>query len=109
MVMNRGRGERHGAPDIVNLNPRAAEIVRSRQFGNYSDSTLLYHLRNKFMRVEQFTADGREQTSLFCLPRIVRDISDETTALTGYMAAGRPRDVVYSYGCLRILQSGSLR
>ena len=52
MVLNRGSSERHGATNIVNLNPRAAEIVRSHQFGNHSDSALLHHLRNEFMRVE---------------------------------------------------------
>ena len=67
MVVNRGSSERHRATDIVNLNPRAAEIVRSRQFGNYSDCALFHHLWNELVRIEEFTTNGCKQTSFFGL------------------------------------------
>ena len=60
------------------------------------------------MRVEQLAANGGEQTSLFRLPRIVRHISNDRTSVTGYTAVGHTRNVIYSYCCLRLVQSGSL-
>src|SRR5438874_6806973 len=93
MVMNRGSSERHGATDIVNLNPRTTEIVPSRQFGNYSDCALFHHLWNEFMRIEQLAANGGKQASLFRLTRVVRDICDYRARIAERSAAGDARDI----------------
>ena len=38
----------------------------------------------------------------------MRDINNDRTSVTGYTAAGHTRNVIYSYCCLRLVQSGSL-
>lgn len=74
--MDFGGGDRHCASDILNCHPRALKISRPGELRNYPCGTLLHHLGNKFVCVEQLAAHSREQTSIARLARVMSDIGD---------------------------------
>src|SRR5689334_85512 len=92
-MMDFGGGKGHGQPNVRHLNPCSIKVYGPFEFGDDSDSALLHHLRNELVRVEQLSADRGEQTSAFCLTRIVCDVRNSRAWIAGCLTIGYARDV----------------
>ena len=99
--MNFRRRERHRATNIFNLDPSAAEIAWPFKFRDDAQRALLHHLRNEFMRIEQFAAHRNEQTSTLRLARVVGYIANQKFLAIGQGRVEDLRNLSYVDGFFR--------
>ena len=78
-----GRGQRHGAANVFDLKPCAAEILGAILFGNDADRALLHDLRHKLVCVEQRTFDGDKKTAWPNASGVVTDVRGDGVRIAG--------------------------
>jgi hypothetical protein len=94
MTLSLGRRQSHRSPNVPHAQPGAFEIRWFLEFRNNAERALCDHLRDEFVRIEQFTADGNKQTAGTGAARIVADICYFGCRVAGQLSTSRIGDLL---------------